>query len=391
VAAGDAIELDSSGSIAPQGCEFHWSVSSDDAVVEPASGPKVRFSAERAGTYRVELRVRPPGGASPDVAEAVAVVTVTRPVTAGATADDRYWRDVQIERRRKALDDVRASAARWDASITGFLAVFGLAAFVAGPKTIDAVSSEGLVRLGLVVIASSFLLILTARWLVATVGGGTPVLGPAVEPLVYAQRAWFAAARGASRLKDARWLALIAAVMLATASLLVAAATLGPEAASPPMVLVREDGDTRCGELTTSADGAVAVGGDDLAATLDVIPMTSCNVDAGGTAASPDKSDAGAVVLATILAALSVVAGWYFSVRHRWHAPWFRPVGLLLVSSVLCFGGMVVAGTLTDAGFDLDETWYVPAMVVAGLTVGSTVVCVWRATRPPPSAAAAPG
>lgn len=168
-------------------------------------------------------------------------------------AEDRHWEQKLTELRHSQLDSVRASAAKWLATISTFLGVFGLVSIAEGTSKISELSADSA---DLVMKATGIAagMALIAIGLAAYAAQGFPLRRR--RPTAAALRRW---SRNSTRaavytLRLSQILAVGAAIVVLGGSLLVFAQSEPKSAPAATKAIVIQGGSARCGELVVSGE-----------------------------------------------------------------------------------------------------------------------------------------
>lgn len=377
--ASTSILLDGTKSVLPLDdvtTTYEWSMTpSADSFLRPdpaTQDAKTTFLPGKPGTYMVTLRVTSTRNDGATIsASTTHTVTVTPSDAVGGAEDRRYWAELQITSTREALKNVRAAASKWDAAITGLLGLFATVTFLTGPAALKDVTSPDIARLGLVIIVVAFGLAFAARLAVADVDAGIPTHSNIRSAYKYRDAILDTAKREGRRLEQARRYALLAALLVGAGSLVIAYASLTKGPSAPTQALVRTASGTFCGELSTTADGAVSVAGEPIERANEVTIVTSCG-SAPEAAATPDEPKKIPAWLVGVLGAGGLIAGIFAS-----RAALDR-TSRVLVLVALALGGPFIAQLSYTQALDvglLDELDAYGALLapIAGLVVGAAL------------------
>lgn len=291
-----SIPLDGAESVAPEGATFVWTVVPAGArvIVEDDDPKLANFLPDDRGTFAVTLTISAEvaGQRGPETISTSVVhhVEVTANTETGGEDDELFWRDRLQAKRRSAPEDVRASAAKWEASLTAFLGVFAAVSFLVGPKTLTDVERD-FALFGISVIGIAFAVALYARVMLADVANATPVYGRALTPLQYRAKSWEAAEAGAEKLRRSRELAIWAAVIVAVGTSVVAYGAVEEKPAATPKAMVRTTTETLCGELSTDESGRVSIAGTPVGPAEEIVLVANCNPPKPPPAPEAEQAD----------------------------------------------------------------------------------------------------
>jgi hypothetical protein len=194
--------------------------------------------------------------------------------------DDLQWDKEAAELRHKALENVRARAVKWEATVATLLGLFSTVAIVTGPESIDKVTTWWIRWSALVLILIAGIAAGTAIFFAARAAQGPdPKLfddldGETLEVLTLDR-----VDQAVDDTKRSRRAAFLAAGLLFTTGLLVAgeaAYAAGQSPGGSSVVVVDESGNLTCGKLAADSNGATTVAGRSLSRAKQVIPVTRC-------------------------------------------------------------------------------------------------------------------
>ncbi len=186
-----------------------------------------------------------------------------------------YWNGKVLEARRGQLEVVRKAATAWTGLLTAILGVFGTATFVTGLPGLDQVTG-GLataLRIGVIVIALALLLSVVTAGLAASSFPRTAD-GLTANALRIDTKA--TAKTSLALLKISLISGIVAAVALVLGSASLVFSTPEPSAKKPPLILVTNATEAKCGVLTQSPDGTLTVSGLSLAGATRIAIVEAC-------------------------------------------------------------------------------------------------------------------
>jgi hypothetical protein len=174
------------------------------------------------------------------------------------TKTAKYWQGKLDELDRTQLDTVRATAAKWQGTISTLLGVFGTVAFVTGANTIEKLAPDDADTARFAVTAAAALAL--GAVLSATYAAqGLPRRHKNPDWPWLEKQSREQAGKALTWLRVSQVLAILAVGLVVVGSVVVLWSSPAKQAAPPANALVRvADGSVRCGAVTTS-DGTVGV------------------------------------------------------------------------------------------------------------------------------------
>jgi hypothetical protein len=169
-----------------------------------------------------------------------------------STKESVYWQDKLDEQRRTQLDVVRATAAKWQATVATLLGIFGSVAFVGGVTTVDELDKSDATQAKALVGVAVFLALM-AVLAAAYASMGVP------RRKVDATWQWLQressdrASRALVALRVSQVLAIAAAACVVGGSLKLLLDS-SPKASTDPHYIVTIDGAAWCGRLVAEGD-----------------------------------------------------------------------------------------------------------------------------------------
>ncbi|HEY2668743.1 MAG TPA: hypothetical protein VGJ07_00035 [Rugosimonospora sp.] len=176
------------------------------------------------------------------------------------------------ELRRGQLKTVQTSATRWSALMAGLLAVFGTVAFAGGLNTVERLPSpaDAVVKALTTLAAVSAVV---AIWYLSRAAGGLDLTDlPHINGKILMERETASVGAARRRIRIGKVCAVVTVALVLAGSAVV---LWVPAAASQPKFLVRFPDAAYCGTLVRNGD-RIAIGGRDLAAATEVIPVAAC-------------------------------------------------------------------------------------------------------------------
>lgn len=192
-----------------------------------------------------------------------------------------FWQAKLTELRRGQLETIRSTASKWQASISTLLGVFGAAAYVAGPSTIDKLDTTS-AQYAKVGVVTTVVFALVAVLAATYASQGIPVGRSDMDGLKLHNLTIAQTSKAVTGLRISQVTALLAVLVLTVASTLL---LLDADAASPSLgqaVLVRSGDEVTCGYVKrlASATVIVDVNGKRLnVESAEIVPVSACPPD----------------------------------------------------------------------------------------------------------------